>query len=122
MERSRGGLDKIGGIEIEVDKIGSEVASSAQLRDDGGVGVVIRVGSGVGTGCGDVCELASCIPRGVVWTAESAALGVLCGVGRGFGASTWTAIVVMEQGGVGFGTSTWTAAVDVRRGGRSFSM
>jgi len=59
MERSRGGLDKIGGIEIEVDKIGSEVASSAQLRDDGGVSVVIQVGSWVGSGCGNVCETMS---------------------------------------------------------------
>ena len=55
----RGGLYKIRGIEIEVDKIRSEVASSAQLRDDGGVSVVIQVGSWVGSGCGNVCETMS---------------------------------------------------------------
>ena len=65
MERSRGGgkLGKfgsngIGGDEIGSVEIGSDAASSAQLRGGDG-GEVIYVGSGVGPGCGDVCELAS---------------------------------------------------------------
>ena len=108
-----------GGDEIGSKGIGSDATSSAQLRGRDG-GEVIQTGSWIGSGCGDVCELASCVPRGVVWTAELAALGVLCGVGRGFGMSTWTAVVVTERGGVGFGASTWMAAVDVRRGCKSF--
>ena len=45
--------------------IGSDATSSAQLRGRDG-GEVMRMGSGVGPGCGDICELASCVPRGVV--------------------------------------------------------
>ena len=87
-ERSRGGgLGKTRGVEIGGDRIGSDVTSSAQLRGGDG-GEVIQMGLGVETGCGDVCELASCVPRGVVWTAELAVLGVLCSVGRGFSTST----------------------------------
>jgi len=44
------------------------MASSAQLRDvGGGEGEVIQVGLGVGPGCDDVCELASCVPGEMVW-------------------------------------------------------
>ena len=52
-DKSRGAeqLDKIGS-----DKIGSDAASSAQFRGGDG-GEVIRVGLGVGSGCGDICEL-----------------------------------------------------------------
>ena len=69
-------MGMVGGI-----RDGSDVAtSSAQLRG-GDAGEVIRMGSGIGLGGGDVCELAYCFPRGVVWTAESAVL---------HGTSAWT--------------------------------
>ena len=80
--------------------IGSDVTSSAQLRGGDG-GMVVRMGLGVGSGCGVICELVSRVPRGVVWTAELAMLGVLCGdVGGVFGVSTWTVAVATERGGI----------------------
>jgi len=95
-ERSRGGgeLDKfgsigIGGDEIGSVKIGSEVASSAQLTDDGGAVEVIRVGLGVGPGCGDICELASCVPGEMVCMMALTVHGVnSVVVGISFGVST----------------------------------
>ena len=40
------------------------MASSAQLRDMGGEGV--QMGLGIGLGCGNVCELASRVLKGIV--------------------------------------------------------
>jgi hypothetical protein len=88
MERSQGGgLDKIRGNITGGDEIGSDTTSSAQLRD-GGNGEVIQTGSGVVTGCGNVCELASCIPRGVVWRIALAVHSASSVVGCIVGAST----------------------------------
>jgi len=74
---------------VEGIKDGSDaVTSSAQLRGGDG-GVVIRMASGIGPEVGDVCELVSCIPRGVVWMMVSTVWGIGCvGVGVGFGMST----------------------------------
>ena len=71
-----------------LDEIGSDEASSAQLKDVGG-GEAIQMGLGVGLGCGDICELASWVLGKMVCTMAS----VVCGVsgvvvGIGFGVST----------------------------------
>ncbi len=77
-------MGMVGGI-----RDGSDVAtSSAQLRGGDG-GEVIRMGLGIGPEVGDVCELVSCVPRGVVWMMVSTVWGIGCvGVGVGFGMST----------------------------------
>ena len=72
IDKSRGGgwLGKIGseigGDKIGGNAIGSDIASSAQLRDVGGEGV--QMGLGIGLGCGNVCELASRVLTAVVAT------------------------------------------------------
>ena len=55
--------DKIRGDKIGGNEIGSDIASSAQLRGMSGDNCM---GSGIGLGCGVVCELASWILKGVV--------------------------------------------------------
>ena len=88
-ERLRGGgeLGKFGSIGIGGDKIGSDAASSAQLRGGDG-GEVLRMGSGFGLGCGDICELAYCVPRVLVCMLTLTVHGAGCIIGCIFGAST----------------------------------
>ena len=78
-DRSRGG-GRLG-------MIGSEAASSAQLKDMGG-GEVVRIGSGIGLECDVVCELVSRVPGELVCMLASTVRGASGVVGSVFGAST----------------------------------